>query len=120
MSNRYRIEYCPRASWEPGLDPADQRWTRTPDVFIGTETELTLHISELDADYGFECNFRGVALDEPELDAHHYCGTCGGDFRESIVHQLACSCPRTVSVDRWGGMAWTRETVELVPGKEAS
>lgn len=118
--NRYRIEYIPRADWQPMVEPSDQRWTHTPDTFTGTEEELTLHLSELDADYGFECNFRGVPVLAPELEAHHYCAGCGGDFRAAPGTAVACSCPRAVTVDRWGGMAWTRETVEMTPGKASA
>lgn len=117
---RYKLQFCPRASWQPMVEPADQRWTDTPDVFTGTEEELTLHISELDADYGFECNFRGVPVLSPELEQHHYCPGCGGDFRAATGTEIACGCPREQQVDRWGGMAWTRETVELVPGKASA
>lgn len=118
--NKYKIQFCPRGSWQPMVEPADQRWTDTPDVFTGTPEELTLHLSELDADFGFECNFRGVPVLAPELEQHHYCAGCGGDFRAAAGTDLACSCPREQQVDRWGGLAWTRETVAMTPGKEAA
>lgn len=117
---KFRIEYIPRVSWEPGVDSADQRWSHTPDTFTGTDEELTIHLSELDGDYGFQLNFRGVPVLAPELEQHHYCAGCGGDVRAAAGTKIACSCPREQQVDRWGGMAWTRETVAMVPGKAAS
>lgn len=118
--NRYRIEFIPRASWQPGVEPADQRWAHTPNTFTGTPEQLTLELSELDAAFDFGCVFRGVAVLAPELDAHNYCPRCGGDHRDAPGTAYACSCPREQTVDRWGGMAWTRETVTMSPGKDAA
>ena len=93
MTLRFRLEFIPRASWQPGTDAADQRWTRTPDVFSGTPDEATREVGELEGEYGREIIFRAVPLEsQPEDEPGRYCGGCGGDFTAAYGHQLACSC----------------------------
>lgn len=90
---RYRIEWIPRRSWQNGVEPADQRWTHTPNVFTGDEVELTRHLSELEADYDRSVVFRGVPLEvQPEDEPGRWCEACGGD-RVELGSSIACRCP---------------------------
>jgi hypothetical protein len=103
---RYYLDFCPRRSWEPGVEPADQKWTRTPNIFSGTETEATIECSDLEAAYDRQVTFRAVPIED--LDAEdHYCPKCGGDYRERIGHQLACTCPMAIAST--SGIRWTKE-----------
>ena len=106
--SRFRIDFIPRASWQPETDPADQRWTRTPNIFSGTEYEATLECSELESEYGFAVTFRAVAIEStPEEEGlHHYCPSCGGDYRERMGHQLACTCPLAIASTT--GIRWAK------------
>ena len=104
--SRYHLDFCPRASWQSGVDAADQRWTRTPNTFTGTEDEVTLECSDLEAAYDRQVIFRAVPMPvTAEEDAHHYCPSCGGDYRER--DQFACSCPRAIVSTC--GIRWTEE-----------
>lgn len=105
--SRFFIEFCPRRSWQPDVDSDDQRWTRTPNVFSGSETEATLECSELDAAYDRACVFRAVAI-EPAVEelAHQYCAGCGGDLRIGLGRALSCSCE--VAVAASSGIRWVK------------
>lgn len=94
---RYRIEWIPRRCWQNGVEPADQRWTHSPNVFTGDEVELTRHMSELEADYDRSLVFRGVPLevqpeDESPEERARWCEACGGD-RVEPGSAIACRCP---------------------------
>lgn len=104
--NRYHLDFIPRRSWQQDVDPDDQKWTRTPNVFSGTEEQATIECSELEAAYDRQVTFRAVPLEtlEPEC---HYCPSCGGDYRERIGHQLACTCPMAIAST--AGIRWTEE-----------
>lgn len=99
---RHHIEFIPRRSWEPGVDPADQRWTRTPNVFVGTDEQATLECSELEVAYDRAVTFRAVPI-EPE-EAEHYCPACGGDYRERMGRDLGCTCP--IALASTSGVRW--------------
>jgi hypothetical protein len=103
---RYALEFVPRRSWQQDVDPADQRWTRTPNVFSGTEAEATIECSELEAAYDRSVTFRAVPLETLESEVH-FCPSCGGDYRERIGHQLACTCPMALAST--AGIRWTEE-----------
>lgn len=104
---KYHLEFIPRASWQPGVDPADQRWTRTPNLFVGTEVQATIECSDLEAAYDRSCIFRAVLVPvTPEEEAHHFCSQCGGDFRDRLGTEFACSCPVAVAVS--GSVRWIR------------
>lgn len=90
---RFHLDFCPRASWQSGVDAADQRWTRTPNIFTGTEEQATLECSDLEAAYDRSVTFRAVPIEaQPEDEPGCYCAGCGGDFRAKAGHQLACTC----------------------------
>jgi len=110
---RYHLDFIPRASWQPNTDPADQRWTRTPNIFSGTEDEVTIECSELESEYGFAVTFRAVAIEStPEEEGlHHYCPSCGGEQVISVnvcgpgSAQCKCQCPDGPCEHQWDG-AW--------------
>lgn len=105
---RFALDFIPRASWEPGVEPADQRWTRTPNTVSGTEEEATLQCSDMEAAFDRAVIFRAVPLPvTPEEEEHHFCPSCGGDYRERIGHQLACTCPMAIAST--AGIRWTEE-----------
>lgn len=105
--NRYHLDFIPRRSWQPDVDPEDQRWTRTPNVFAGTEEEATLECADLEAAYDRQVTFRAVLIETLEDVEHHYCPSCGGYYRERIGHQLACTCPMALAST--AGIRWTEE-----------
>lgn len=104
---RYHLEWIPRASWQTGVDAADQRWTRTPNLFVGSEVEATQECSDLECAYDRNCIFRAVPIAvTPEEEQHHFCSTCGGDLRDRLGGEYACSCPVAVAVP--GSVRWIR------------
>lgn len=95
---RYHLDWLPRCSWQPGVEACDQRWTRTPNIFTGTEEEATLECSDLEAAYDRSVIFRAVPIaPTAEEEAHHICAECGGDYRERIGHEYACRCPKALA-----------------------
>lgn len=100
---RHHIEFIPRRSWEPGVDPADQRWTRTPNVFVGTDEQASLECSELEVAYDRAVTFRAVPIPSTE-DEIHYCAGCGGDLRIRLGKDLSCTCP--VALASTTGVRW--------------
>lgn len=89
---RWHLDFVPRASWQTGVDAPDQRWTRTPNVFTGTEEQATVECSDLEAAYDRQVVFRAVPIPlTAEEEAHHYCNGCGGDYRERSG-EFACRC----------------------------
>ncbi len=108
---KHHIEFVYRRSWQPDTDPCDQRWTRTPDVFVGTEEEATREVSELESSFGHEVIFRAVPIAvTAEEEEHHMCATCGGDFRDRIGTPYACTCPVAVAIA--GGIRWVKPMVK--------
>jgi hypothetical protein len=47
-----------------------------------------------------------VPIETLEDCEHHYCPSCGGDYRERIGHQLACTCP--LALASTSGIRWVK------------
>jgi len=97
---KYRIDYCPT------IDRHRGRWSHGSVTVTGEEAaakEVRAH----EQDYGPELCFRATPVETmPEEEQHHFCDSCGGDFRERIGHPHACSCPVALAVP--GSVRWVR------------
>ena len=91
---RFRIYWLPRVDFQAGADADDQRWTLSPDVFTGTPAECDEELRQLTAAYDGQLVFEARPLPVmPEDEPDRWCGSCGGDLRERLGHELACRCP---------------------------
>jgi hypothetical protein len=123
---RFKIQWMPRASWQPDVDADDQRWTDSPNVFTGTEEQATLECSDLDAAFDRVNVFRAVPVpltadEEIASDAPFTCPGCGGDFRSAAGTELACNCARPVHQDVYvpRELRWVRVSGMYRAGKVA-
>lgn len=73
---RYRLESIQRRCWQTGVEACDQRWLSSPNIFSGTEVELTRELSELEAEFDRAVVFRGVPLDEVVFETDDEAEVC--------------------------------------------
>lgn len=92
---KFRIDWLPLVDLDPLRDEDQQRWshgTVTVDGEEARDRELLAH----EADYGPELVFRACPLPGLE-EEHHYCTSCGGDFRERLGTPTSCDCPIAIA-----------------------